>query len=358
MRASRFAFSLILAGLVLTAPFRAALAQEADGGTLRAFAVERAPFVMKGEEGALTGFSIDLWTAIAERLGAKGQVIEKATFAEMLSDLAKGEADLAIGNISITAQREATLDFSQPFLDSGLQILVRRDAAKSANVADAIWNSPAPLVAAVGVLALLVVSVLMWGLERGRNPSIRNGFLGGVWDSFWWAFIALTTGGGDRPASALSRIFAMVWVLVGLLFVSSLTASITTFLTVQQLSTGVQSYKDLRGMKVGLAEGTTMARFAEARKVAFKSYPDSRDVLRALEAGEIQATFLDAPVAQYYALHDGAEVAALAGPVFAPDKLGIAFPNGSPLREQVNRALLTLIEDGSYNALHKKYFGE
>ena len=346
--------------LWILAAFSAALAPVSASAdpSLRVLAVERAPFVMKGDDGVLTGFSVDLWDEIADRMRAEAEIAEKASFAEMLGALAKGEADLAIGNISITARREATLDFSQPFLDSGLQILVRHDASPGTDFVSAIWNSPAPLVAGVGVLALFVVAVLMWLLERGRNESIRSSFLGGVWDSFWWAFIALTTGGGDRPASALSRVFAMIWVLVGLLFVSSLTASITTFLTVQQLASGVQSYKDLKGMKVGLATGTTMARFAETHGVAFQSYPDSSDVLKALEAGEIEATFLDAPVAQYYALHQGASVAALAGPVFAADKLGMAFPNGSGLREEVNRALLEVMEDGAYDRLYKRYFGE
>ena len=350
----------LLHSLLVVAPFLApVLAVEARAEpALRVLAVERAPFVMKGEDGRLTGFAVDLWSEILSRMEREGRIETKDSFSDMLGEVAKGEADLAIGNISITSQREATLDFSQPFLDSGLQILLRDDAMRGSNFLSAVWDSPAPAIAGYGLLALLLVALAMWALERGKNPSIRMGLLGGVWDSFWWAFMALTTGGADRPASAFSRIFAMVWVLVGLLAISSLTASITTFLTVQQLSTGVQSYQDLKGMKVGLATGTTMARFARQRGVAFRVYPDSSDVLTALEAGEIEATFLDAPVAQHYALNRGAGVASLAGPVFARDKLGMAFPNGSALQEPVNRALLQVFESGVYDRLHKRYFGE
>lgn len=351
-------FALALSLALTFAAASSAFAQAGADPELRVLAVERAPFVMVDANGDIGGFSVELWREIAERLDRDWRIERRETFADMLGAVAERQADLAIGNISITSSREEVLDFSQPFLDSGLQILVRSEAAPSTGLLQAIWASPAPAIIGFGLLALIGVSHLLWLAERGRNPSIRSGYLGGVWDAFWWAFITLTTGGGDRPTTVVSRIFAMVWVLTGLLAVSSLTAGITTWLTVQHLSGGVSNYRDLVGMRVGLAEGTTMARFAEENGLPFQRFPDTSDVLAGFENGVIEATILDAPVAQYYALHRGAGEAALAGPVFAADKLGIAFPNGSPLREQVNRALLEIMEEGVLERLRKRYFAE
>ena len=101
-----------------------------------------------------------------------------------------------------------------------------------------------------------------------------------------------------------------------------------------------------------------MERFAQANGIAYRPYDDLTKALAALRAGQIDATIADAPVAQYFALNDGAEFAALAGPVFAPGKLGNAFPDSSPLREPVNRALLEIFQDGTYAQIKLRYFGE
>lgn len=339
--------------LALSAP---AVAQSLTADTpVRVLVNKDAPFVMLDQDEQFTGFSVELWREIAARLQISEFIEEEPDFSEMLERVARREADVAIANISITSERELKLDFSQSYFDSGMQIVVRSDA-QSTSVVRAVMNSPALPIAGIGLLVLLAIAHFMWIFERHRNPSIRPGYLGGVWDAFWWAFVALTTGGGDRPTLVVSRVLAMLWVLVGLFLVSSLTASITTWLTVQQLSGGIQDYRDLRGKKVGLIAGTIQAKFAAERGLAFAPYNDSDRLLEALTSGELDATILDAPVAQYFVAHAGAGKAVLAGPTFAPDKYGIAFPNGSELREPVNRALLEVIEDGAYERLRKKYF--
>ncbi|MEM9724027.1 MAG: transporter substrate-binding domain-containing protein [Pseudomonadota bacterium] len=318
---------------------------------------EDAPFVMFEDNGEITGFSVDLWREIARRLKLESVIEDEPVFAQMLERVVAREADLAIANISITAEREARLDFSQPYFDSGMQILLRIDGAPAPSFLRAVWESPAPTIAGLGLLALLAVAHVIWAFERRTNASIRETYLGGVWDAFWWAFISLTTGGGERPEAVATRILAMVWVLLGLLIVSSVTAGITTWLTVQQLSGGVSSYRDLTGMRVGLSPGTTHARFAEERGLPYLPYRDTIEILEALQAGDLDATIIDAPVAQYFARNEGAGVVTLAGPVFAPDKYGIAFPDGSPLREPVNQQLLAILEDGTFRRLHRRYFG-
>ena len=86
--------------------------------------VERKPFVVKsGDE--LTGFSIELWSAVASRLERDFKLTAHESFAGMLDAVKAGKADLAVANISITAARETEMDFAQPIFDAGLQILVR-----------------------------------------------------------------------------------------------------------------------------------------------------------------------------------------------------------------------------------------
>lgn len=88
-----------LAVLIVAAP----ALQAADDLTV--VTVERKPFVMT-VDGQLSGFSIDLWDALAQQLGVNYGVTPESSFKEMLDRVEQGKADLAIGNISITADRE------------------------------------------------------------------------------------------------------------------------------------------------------------------------------------------------------------------------------------------------------------
>jgi polar amino acid transport system substrate-binding protein len=128
-------------------------------------------------------------------------------------------------------------------------------------------------------------------------------------------------------------------------------------LTVQQLTSDINSYRDLVGKRVGVGEGSAMAKFLDVKNISYRRYEDFNAALRALEAGEIDATIGDAPVVQYYALHQGAGKVTLAGPVFQADTFGIALPTGSDILEQVNTTLLDIREDGTYERLRVKWFG-
>ncbi len=76
-------------------------------------------------EGHLSGFSIDLWNDIASRLNRKTDYQFTPDVTELLEAVRNDKADLGISAVSITADREAIFDFSQPIMNAGLQILVR-----------------------------------------------------------------------------------------------------------------------------------------------------------------------------------------------------------------------------------------
>src|SRR6266403_6377821 len=86
------------------------------------------------ENGKLMGFSIDLWEAVAKEAGFQFEVRNVETVPQMLDGLKNRQADVAIAAISITAERHAFMDFSQPYYDSGLQILVATNAQRSAGL--------------------------------------------------------------------------------------------------------------------------------------------------------------------------------------------------------------------------------
>src|SRR5580658_7779080 len=81
------------------------------------------PFVSKLPNG-YGGLAIELWEQIAFSQGWQTKYIEAASFPELLDLVRRGTIDIAVGDLTITIQRLKLFDFSQPYFDSGLQIMI------------------------------------------------------------------------------------------------------------------------------------------------------------------------------------------------------------------------------------------
>ncbi len=354
------ALGLCLA-LAVFSPLRAATPEPtaSSGPPLTVSTVERPPFTFFEDGNPVRGFSIDLWDEIARRIGRDYRYRPADSFKDMLDSVRERRADLAVANISITAEREQYLDFSLPIYDSGLKVMIRAENGQP-SLLQLFWESGAVQLIVGATLILLIIAHLMWWFEGGKQPYFRKEWPGGVWDAFWWAFIIVTMGGFEleRPRGRISRVLAVFWIIVGLFFISTFTAKITTALTVGELSSSISGWQDLGKRKVGVPKGTTMEAFARKHGLNTVVYDDFQQALQALENGKVFAILADAPVAEYYASQVSEGEVVTVGETFAPDKIGIALQQDSPLREPINRALLQIIEDGSYDTIRRRYFGQ
>ncbi len=159
------------------------------------------------------------------------------------------------------------------------------------------------------------------------------------------------------PRTLLGRLFGVILVVSSLFIVSVFVAKITSVMTVEAISGSVNSVNDLYGKRVGTIQGSTAAGFLDRREIGYAAYDGLQPLLRAFEAGDTDAVVFDAPILSYYAAREGRDVASLAGPIFLRENYGIVFPTGSPLVEDANRALLALREDGTYDQIYRRWFG-
>lgn len=85
------------------------------------------PFEMMDQEtGEMTGFDMDIIREIGKRAGFEPD-INTMDFNGIIPALQTGNVDIAIAGITITEERKEIVDFSDPYYDSGLQILVGAD---------------------------------------------------------------------------------------------------------------------------------------------------------------------------------------------------------------------------------------
>ena len=330
--------------------------------TLRIATKPFVPFAFQGEDGEWTGFSIDLWATIAERLGVEYSLVGTDSVARLLETVRVKEADVAAAGITITAERESKLDFTHPFYDSGLQIMVPAagEGDGGFGVVQAFLSAKFASVMGIFVIILLICGHLIWLTERNREDSdFRKEYIPGVWDGFWWSAVTVTTVGyGDKvPKGSIGRVVGLLWMFISLFLISYFTASVTTALTVERLGGGISGPSDLPGKKVGAPRGTTAAKFISRAGARATQCEDIDQCYELLRSKQIVAVVFDAPVLQYYAATEGAGEFSTVGPVFQRESYGFGLPTGSTLREKINTVLLDIREDGTYGELRKKWFG-
>lgn len=349
---------IIVSVLAITLPTRPAAAQAGD--SLRVATKPLEPFVfLNGEQP--TGFSVDLWEEIAGRLQMPFEWVTYETVGEILAAVETGEADVAIAGISMTREREAVIDFTHPFYDAGLQIMVPSQSSFSFLEALKQFRSPGMIFFLLfGLLSGLAMAHFIYFAERQRNPDFQRGYLRGLWEAVWWLLTIVANGEyPDKPTTSVARrLMTIGFWMIGLLLVAQFTATVTSALTVQQLTSDVRGPDDLPGKRVATVEGSTSATYLTNSKIRFTGVATIDEAYAMMEQGTVDAIVYDAPVLQYYSVSAGKGRVNIVGAVFKPEKYGIALPAGSPLREPINEVLLAIYQDGTLEEIENRWFRE
>lgn len=85
------------------------------------------PFEMTDKAGKPTGVSVDLAHELGKALGRK-VVIRNTAFDGLIPSLKTGKIDLIISSMTATAERAKSIDFSDPYLETGLCLLVKKSS--------------------------------------------------------------------------------------------------------------------------------------------------------------------------------------------------------------------------------------
>lgn len=317
--------------------------------------VTRAPFSIV-ENGVDSGFSIALMQAIAEDLGRPVTFQRFDTFGDMLQAVESGALDGAIANISVTAEREAVMDFSQPIFAAGLQILVPQDSG--GGVIAALFSRDILFAILIAAGLLFGGGMLMWSFERGRQEYFQRPAKEAMFPSFWWALNLVVNGGFEErmPRSPAGRVLAVFLVIASLFIVSVFVAKITAAMTVEAIQGQINGVNDLDGQRVGTIAGSTAEAYLGDRDIGSLGYNDLTALLEDFEAGQLDAVVFDGPILAFWV--NGREGRfKLLDRVFKPENYAIALPSGSALREDINQSLLKLREDGTYARLVSDWFG-
>ncbi|MEE6512312.1 hypothetical protein FKM82_019264 [Ascaphus truei] len=227
------------------------------------------------------GYCVDLATEIAKHCGFKYKLTivgdgkygardaETKIWNGMVGELVYGKADIAIAPLTITLVREEVIDFSKPFMSLGISIMIKKPQKSKPGVfsfldplAYEIWMCIVFAYIGVSVVLFLVsrFSPYEWhteefedGRETQSNDS-SNEF--GIFNSLWFSLGAFMQQGCDiSPRSLSGRIVGGVWWFFTLIIISSYTANLAAFLTVERMVSPIESAEDL-SKQTEIAYGT------------------------------------------------------------------------------------------------------
>jgi len=320
-------------------------------------------FVYKTND-TLQGLSVILSKRISEKLGYEKDPCFTVvpSIDNMVVDV-NHNYDIAISAVSMTSDREKTVDQSLPYYDAGLTIATLDTELPWWKE---LWN----LIVEIGsiIIGLLMFMLPMnliigYGIcyfERNKNPDFQGpGFKTILFTGVYWAITTTTTTGfGDKaPITDKGKIFASMVMLISPLIWSIHSGIVSSTMTVMSLENQIYTPNDLLSEKVAGVYGTTSELFVNDKFAHGQMYDSIELAITALKNGEIKAVIYDQPTLKYHANNKlGEGKIEVMDNIFKKEKYVILVSNKKPkLKEKINQIILELLEEGYIEHLESSY---
>ncbi len=329
---------------------------------------ESPPFVMKSEQG-YSGFAIDLWEECAKRMGVDYEYQEAPTFPDLLASVTKGNADVAITELTINGERMERMDFSQPWFDAGLQMMVHKPPkAGFWRFLTQLYESGLLNSYLLIALGILVATLLLTLIDRRFDPDFPREWGHGVSESFYHVVSILTTGDTKHKPlfGSLGRVLAALWLVVGVGIVAFVTSTITSVMTVNTLerrildteNNKISDLPDLKGKTVGALKDSIASAYIVKANISIQEFGTMAEMIKALADNHVEAIVADQPSLTYFQLQNPDLPIMAVGKIIRQEKYGFGLRAGSSLRLKLSKQVMLAWETGLITNLRKKYFGE
>ncbi|XP_023035438.1 glutamate receptor ionotropic, kainate 2 isoform X3 [Drosophila willistoni] len=341
------------------------------------------------------GFGIELIDELSKKLGFtytfRLQVDNKyggidpktGEWNGMLREIIDNRADLAITDLTMTSERESGVDFTIPFMNLGIAILFRKPMKEPPK----LFSFMSPFSGEVWIflgLAYTSVSITMFVLGRlspaeWDNPypcieeptELENQF--SFANCMWFSIGALLQQGSELAPKAYStRAVAASWWFFTLILVSSYTANLAAFLTVESLVTPINDADDLSenkgGVKYGAKNGGST--FTFFRESTYPTYQKMYEFMKenpqymtntnqeGVDAVENTnyAFLMESTTIEY--ITERRCTLTQVGSLLDEKGYGIAMRKNSPYRDTLSLAILELQEQGLLTKMKTKWWKE
>ncbi|CAI0438635.1 unnamed protein product [Linum tenue] len=320
---------------------------------------------------SVTGYCIDIFEAVVQTLPyalpfeyvpfANATGDSAGTYNDLVYQVFLGNFDAVVGDTTVIANRSNYVDFTLPYTESGVSMVVpvRPDGSKNA------WLFLKPLTWDLWMttfLFFLFIGFVVWVLEHRISKDFRGPPSHQAGTSLWFSFSTMVFAHRENVVSNLARTVVIIWCFVVLILTQSYTASFTSLLTVQRLQPTVTDINELlrKGEFVGYQDGSFVVGLL--KRIGFRDdrlvpYDNSDHCDTLFGQGRIAAAFDEIPyIKLFLAKHCSKYM--MTDPSYKTDGFGFVFPKGSVLVPDISRAVLNVTEGDKMTKIEEAWFGK
>lgn len=324
----------------------------------------------------VSGFTRDVFVSVVEALPfplpyefipfVNKSKQSAGTYNELLDQIKLKNFDAAVGDITIIANRSTNVDFTLPFSESGIRmvVLTKRDEREN------MWIFLKPLRPELWLttgIAFIFTGLVVWVLEHRENKVFRGKPAQQLGTTLWFSFSTLFFAHREKVVNNWTRFVLIIWIFVVLIISQSYTASLASMLTVKRLQPTFVDVKEIRknGYFVGHQKNSFVKDFL-VKQLNFNdnmlreySTPEEyHDALsNGIHNGGVAAILAEIPYIKLF-LAKYCSKFQMVGPTYKTDGFGFAFPLGSPLVPYISRAILNVTQDkDKMEEIERRNFG-
>ncbi|RWR75358.1 glutamate receptor 2.2-like protein isoform X1 [Cinnamomum micranthum f. kanehirae] len=313
----------------------------------------------------VTGYAIDIFEAAVKELpyGLDYEFVpfenedgkQTGNYNELVDQVYLKKFDAVVGDVTIIANRSRYVDFTLPYVESGVAMVV--SVKENRNKA---WIFLKPLCWDVWLTtgaAFVLTGVVVWTLEHRINEEFRGPLAHQVGVTLWFSFSTLVFAHRERLVSNWSRFVVIIWVFVVWILTTSYSASFTSLVTLQQLQPAFNevSKRDYVGYQGGgfVLDYLKTLGYEESK---LKAYSSAEEYAEALSNGTVVAIFDEIPYLRlFFANKENCAKYKMVDPVYKTSGFGFVFPTGSPLVADMSRAILNVTQGPTIKEIELKW---
>ncbi|XP_033340273.1 glutamate ionotropic receptor NMDA type subunit 2 isoform X9 [Megalopta genalis] len=334
-----------------------------------------------------SGFCIDLLQKLSEEIGftyelfrvedAKWGTLEKENgkWNGLIADLVNRKTDMVMTSLMINSEREAVVDFTVPYMETGIAIAVSK---RTGIISPTAFLEPFDTASwmLVGIVAIHAATIMIlffeWlspsGFNMKKNPSPNHRF--SFCRTYWlvWAVLFQAAVHIDSPRGFTARFMTNVWALFAVVFLAIYTANLAAFMITREEFHEFQGLDDPRLAKPWSHKpmykfGTlpfshtesTLEKYFKEMHAYMKTFNKSNvaEGIEAVISGELDAFIYDGTVLDYLVAQDEDCRLLTVGSWYAMTGYGLAFPRNSKYLQMFNKRLLDYRDNGDLERLRR-----
>ncbi|XP_041606570.1 glutamate receptor ionotropic, NMDA 2A [Vulpes lagopus] len=296
----------------------------------------------------------------------------------MIGEVVYHRAVMAVGSLTINEERSEVVDFSVPFVETGISVMVSRSngtvspSAFLEPFSASVWVMMFVMLLIVSAIAVFVFEYFSpvgynRNLAKGKAPHGPSFTIGkAIW--LLWGLVFNNSVPVQNPKGTTSKIMVSVWAFFAVIFLASYTANLAAFMIQEEFVDQVTGLSDKKFQRPhdysppfrfgtvpnGSTERNIRNNYPYMHQYMTKfNQKGVEDALVSLKTGKLDAFIYDAAVLNYKAGRDeGCKLVTIgSGYIFATTGYGIALQKGSPWKRQIDLALLQFVGDGEMEEL-------